>query len=232
MAKVIEWIIYLLKDPRTRQVRYVGWTSKTPARRLNTHIQAAICKPTTHKAKWVLSLLSIGIRPEIEVIECGLGDGWAQAEMKWIAFYREKGAKLTNATDGGEGVLGYSPTPETRRLISEAGKGRKRSAESVNRSVEGARIANTGRPLSTEHKKSIGDFFRGKKRLPEHMAKTAEKLRGRPFSPEHKANLSIARKKRVTTPETKAKMSAARTPEQWAQSAAHARAAKKLEGRS
>ncbi len=101
----MRWTVYTLKDPRTGTIRYVGWTVKSLARRLNIHIQDAVSKPArSHRAKWILSLLSIGIRPVIDAIEQGQGDGWAQAEKRWIAKFRAEGARLVNGTDGGDGA--------------------------------------------------------------------------------------------------------------------------------
>jgi hypothetical protein len=114
----MNWIVYTLKNPRTREIRYVGWTSKTPEKRLGSHITCAKRAPQqNHRHKWVMSLVSIGLIPVIEVVECGAGDGWADAERRWIAYYRAAGARLVNGTDGGDGAPGRG-TPEERRAIA------------------------------------------------------------------------------------------------------------------
>jgi hypothetical protein len=64
-----------------------------------------------------LSLVSIGLHPLLEIIESGSGDGWANAERRWIAFYRASGARLVNGTDGVEGAPGRG-TPEQRSSCS------------------------------------------------------------------------------------------------------------------
>lgn len=106
------WIIYSLANPRTREIRYIGFTSDAPHIRLRHHICEALrTQPKTYKNAWILSLLTIGLRPLMETIESGSGAGWQEAERKWIAFYRSSGARLANATDGGDGVVGWG-TPE------------------------------------------------------------------------------------------------------------------------
>ena len=207
----MNWIIYTLRNPRTNEVRYVGWTSRTAARRMNTHIQTAVNKPaTTHKAKWILSLLAIGLRPAMEVIESGTGSGWGEAEQRWIAAFRAKGARLTNATDGGEGTVGYCPTPETRELQSRNSRRQPMSPDHRAKIQAAALKANVGRALSKEHREAIASGNRGTRHSPEAIEKTASVLRGRVVSAETRCKLS-ARKLKPTTDETRAKMSATRT---------------------
>ncbi len=116
-----EWFIYVLKDPRDNSVRYVGWT-KNPKLRLTKHIW---CKDKNHKQHWINSLIAAGVRPTLEVIESGAGVGYGEAERRWIAFYRQHGARLTNGTDGGEGSLGLRHTEEAKRKSSESHRGKK-----------------------------------------------------------------------------------------------------------
>jgi hypothetical protein len=142
----MNWIIYVLKHPRTGEVRYVGWTNKKPHVRLNGHLSEATQRGRTHKQRWIRSLVCIGLHPVIEPIESGSGDGWFEAERRWIVFYRANDARLVNATDGGEGVVGWGTfeqrravsrvaqkhanmTPELRRVRQIAALARKTSAE-------------------------------------------------------------------------------------------------------
>lgn len=43
-------------------------------------------------------------------------------EIFLISCFRDIGCQLVNMTDGGEGMAGYSPTPETRKKLSVASK--------------------------------------------------------------------------------------------------------------
>ena len=103
-----------MKNPRTNEVRYVGWTSKTLQARLNQHIRDAIKKQDQRRCRWIMSLLASGIQPVIEAVEYGTGESsWAEAERRWIAGFKTAGARLVNSTDGGEGLLNWG-TPEER----------------------------------------------------------------------------------------------------------------------
>ena len=58
--------IYGLQDPITGELRYIGRTARTVAKRLYEHIKDSK-KLITHKDKWIQSLLRSGRRPELEV---------------------------------------------------------------------------------------------------------------------------------------------------------------------
>lgn len=89
--------------------------------RLRSHVNSAVKNPLgNYVQRWIFSLVSIGLNPAMDVIESGSGDAWSEVERRWIAFYRAKGARLANCTEGGEGAPGWG-TPELRR---EAGRKR------------------------------------------------------------------------------------------------------------
>jgi hypothetical protein len=114
----MNWIIYVLKHPRTKEIRYVGWTMRRAARRLTEHINKSLHQPRTHKDRWICSLFCLGLRPLLEVIEVGTGDGWAEAERRWIASHRAKGHRLVNDTVGGDGIPVWG-TPEERSAVAK-----------------------------------------------------------------------------------------------------------------
>jgi hypothetical protein len=222
----MRWTVYTIKDPRTGAIRYVGWTSKSLARRLNTHIQEAISKRArSYRAKWLLSLLSIGIRPVIEAIEHGNGDGWAEAERRWIAKFRADGARLVNATDGGEGTPGMRVSEKAKRMTAERTRGKARPPEVIAKWHAAARAANLGRKFTPEHRAKISAGNTGKPKVTTALRRYAEGLRTGTItvSPETRAKQSRARKARVTTDETRARMSAAHKA-RWATTSAQDRA--------
>ena len=106
--------IYALVDPRTGEVRYVGKTSQSLARRLRGHLASAKTR-RTHRDCWIFGLVADGARPEIWAIEQGVED-WAARERHWIRVFREFGTGLTNRTDGGEGTPGVSPSARNREI--------------------------------------------------------------------------------------------------------------------
>lgn len=103
--------IYVLLDPITKEVRYVGKTTN-PARRMCAH--RCPCRATYHTLCWLKSLRKYGLDPVMDIVEVIPPDGnWADREKFWIAAYRKAGANLTNLTIGGEGVPGNKQSPET-----------------------------------------------------------------------------------------------------------------------
>lgn len=118
-------LIYGLIDPRTRQLRYVGKTSCSMAKRLRAHLCRTNLTPKRHSSRWLSGLVSSGLSPDvvdIETIEPG-GD-WQEAERYWIAYFRFVGADLTNIVIGGEGVGGYRMPPERREKMRQVMTGR------------------------------------------------------------------------------------------------------------
>jgi hypothetical protein len=63
----------------------------------------------------------------LSILETGTGLGWQEADRKWIKTFRESGADLVNATDGGDGLC--NPSVETRAKIGAARLGKPRSPE-------------------------------------------------------------------------------------------------------
>jgi hypothetical protein len=112
-------------------------------------------------------------------------DQYADAEIRWIAYYKATGANLTNSTEGGDGIA--SPSPETRAKMSASAKKKP--------------------PISAETRARLSAAHRGKKlrpRRPEHAAAISRALTGRKMPEEQKA----ARRGRRCSEETKAKMAA------------------------
>src|ERR1035438_8104513 len=149
----MDWIIYTLKCPRTQAVRYVGFTTRKPDIRFKAHISRAQAQTgkRTHKDNWVLSLLSVGLLPLMDIVERGAGPDWPEAEHRWFVHYRASGARLVNATEGGEGVPGRKATDQDRARISAQMKARMAAMTPEERRAFAAR----GRALITpEHRKA------------------------------------------------------------------------------
>jgi hypothetical protein len=111
---LLKWSIYVLKHPRTGEVRYVGFTSCAAKLRLRWHVKSAFGgRQKTPNICWIRSLRSKGLKPVMEIIESGSGEGWQEAERRWIAHYKATGVRLLNMTEGGDGAPGWG-TPELR----------------------------------------------------------------------------------------------------------------------
>jgi hypothetical protein len=96
--------IYILKDPISNEIRYVG-KSNNPENRLKRHLNSnSLLESWTSKNKWLLNLKKKGLSPIMEVIDYTELGNINELEIKWIKHYRDLGLKLTNSTDGGDGV--------------------------------------------------------------------------------------------------------------------------------
>lgn len=100
----IVYKIYILKDPITLEIRYVGVTCKSLNHRLSNHIYYAKRRNCTHVHNWILSLLLKDLKPLIESVEICNIDNWEEREIYWISYY-SKLANLTNISKGGKGLI-------------------------------------------------------------------------------------------------------------------------------
>lgn len=175
--------IYVLTEP-DGEIRYIGKTVNSLARRLSFHLYEARQKEKNHRCNWIRSILSTGHLPSISLIGEVSGNGSAE-EIAWIAYGRAEKWRLTNLTDGGEGTLGYIPSEETRKKTCHKGDqhwnyGKHHSVETrlkiseskKNPSVELRRKCgeankgnqyNKGRHVSVESRRKMSDAHSGGK---------------------------------------------------------------------
>ena len=155
MSATSQVTIYALLDPRTRACRYVG-KSKHATVRGYQHLCASQLAPATHRNHWIKSLLFIGLKPEVVVLEETSSAEWQEDEMFWIAYLKGLGADLTNATAGGDGL--HDPSPETREKIGASCRGK-------------------SKVFSAEHKRKIGEANRQRAKDPTWRANACETLK-------------------------------------------------------
>jgi hypothetical protein len=165
--------VYTLSHPTTGEVRYVGKTVGSLAKRLSNHVKDSK-KRRSHREKWIMSLADQGLKPvitfvdSIEHSENEPEGNWL--EMAYIAQYRAEGKRLVNATDGGEGVPGLKHSAETRAKISAA--------------------------LTPEIRAKMSAIRMGIVFSPEHIAKLTHARHQRVTSPETRTKMSVAQKAR------------------------------------
>ena len=124
-------LIYGLVDPaRPGEIRYVGKTVDLPAR-IRHHEWMARRGAIYPVHRWIREVLRARRSPEAVVLEVIEGEGWAEAERRWIA----KLDNLTNISRGGEGV-DAPRTPEWLQRIADAHRGKKISKETRKRLSE------------------------------------------------------------------------------------------------
>jgi len=161
--------IYALIHPNTNEVRYIGKTEIGVVNRMRGHMKD---RTASYRGKWIRHLKSLGLKPVCVVIEDDLSSKIVNdAEIFWIAYFKFLGARLINATAGGEGCTGYNPTQATRIKLSLAGR---------------------GRVVSNSTKRQIGLANQGNKhaqgviRTEQYRAKLSKALKGKPLSEEVK----------------------------------------------
>lgn len=110
--------IYSLIDPRDGSHRYVGKTVRPLRARLVSHKQAAM-RGNLPVNRWARKVAHIKFGPEINWLETvEVGDDWAAREKFWIAEFRNRGERLLNLTDGGEGLPGLLFTESHKQKIA------------------------------------------------------------------------------------------------------------------
>jgi len=112
-------LIYVLKDPLTYEVRYVGKTTLPLSYRLTDHVSTGK-KPTNYRTFWIKSILKQGLRPLIEELDSCVWEESQQLEIDYIREYRLLGYNLVNLSDGGEGSLGVKRSQESKNKQLEA----------------------------------------------------------------------------------------------------------------
>lgn len=173
---VSKFLIYGLVDPRTSEVRYIG-KSATGMKRPNLHRKpSCLAKDHTHKAYWIRVLQRAGLTYAIEVLDYVTNRNELNAaECYWIGEAKAHGWRLTNLTDGGDGLSGAVFSKEHRSRISAANKGRKLTDEQRKKissaakarpysrvKVDAMRRARLGYRHSESTKAKIGAIHRGK----------------------------------------------------------------------
>jgi len=188
----------VLIDSRTEEIRYVGKTGRQLEQRLAEHLRTVLTK-RTYRDYWISSL---DASPRIELI-CEVPDQLGSAaEVFWIAYLRALGCRLTNGTDGGDGLV--NPSPEVRARI----------AASVQKHV----TPDLRNHLSIKSKEAWGrPEYRERQRASHHAyfattearERTAEATRRGMSDPRVRARLSVVASERRHSFATRARMALA-----------------------
>lgn len=219
--------IYVLWDPRTNEIRYVG-KATDPEYRFSKHLVIARSKSKpkqSHLKNWLQKLNRMGIQPTLDVVEMVPESRWIEKECWWIAFLKENGVRLVNGTLGGDGV---NMTPEIRKKVSDSKRGKpghKHTPETIQK-ISAKQKGVKRKPLTDEHKAKISKAGKGKKRSLEtrerirmgklllgpmqteaSKKKIGDASRGRKMSPESSAKKSVALLGHKHTEESKILMS-------------------------
>lgn len=192
--------VYALLDPRTSEVRYIGYTKNRITDRLRGHV--GNCKVSTYKSNWIKQLKALGLRPKSRALCILSSEKEAlRIEVAVIALYRSRGVRLTNSTDGGEGSVNL--LPEIRERIV---KGVKASMTPERRAKISAQVTKqmTGSKRTEETKKKMRAAWERRK------AKGCNPLKGRKRPKEICEKISQSHLGKIQTDECKEKISATR----------------------
>jgi len=112
--------IYVLKDPRTNEVRYIG-KANNPVERYRNHNNKGRDK-NTHKRNWINELWKNKLKPILEIIDTVPIDKWKEYEKFYIKKYINDGCDLVNYTDGGDGATfanatSFKPGNGARKVV-------------------------------------------------------------------------------------------------------------------
>lgn len=155
-----KFYIYCLIDPLNGQIRYIGYT-KNIQKRFYGHISKCKSKRNnSRKDNWIRHLLNEKVKPIIEIIDefddPDSIDTIKFWEMHYISLFKSWGFDLTNATDGGDGII----CAESRKKISEKLKGNKNAEGTIGWS-KGKKFLNNeigtkrGTKFTVEHKNNL-----------------------------------------------------------------------------
>ena len=143
-SKARQVFIYALVDPRDANVRYIG-RSFVPEDRYKRHL---IDKSETHKTRWIRQLKSVGLQPELKILDVVSEQQWSDAERQWMSKYKD----LTNSCAGGYGIL--CPSTETRMKMRNKKLGQKQTKEHRAR-VSAAHKGKKKPPRTADHKAKL-----------------------------------------------------------------------------
>ena len=142
----------------------------------------------------------------VGVMECSSEEISFELEKGLIKCFRRSGVKLTNVTDGGEGVSGMKHSESVKesqrqRMLVEAKTNPERFAK--------LRTRNTGRVQSEAERVMRKTLTLGRKDSAETKARKSAARIGMVFSAEHRAAIGAAFKGKSQSDEHRAKNSAA-----------------------
>lgn len=206
-------IVYaLFAKSNPDEMRYIGRSGdKTPKGRLKSHFKETDQGDQTYKCNWIRKVLRSNDEVIAIILESNLTfEQSVEREIFLIAHYRSLGHRLTNATDGGEGMLGYKQPSEVKAKISATLTGRiftekhvanmslarigKRTGKVCTEEIrEKLRLANTGHVVSEEARRKNRESNLGKKRSEETRRRIGEANKLKP-----RRTLSDEARKRIS----------------------------------
>lgn len=197
------YYIYALSDPRhprvIENIRYVGKTQQRLSFRLANHLRE---RHNGYRTNWIQSLSNIGLKPEIWPLCACNSENWQDLERAWIARLRPL-ARLTNLTDGGDGICGYKHTEEYKKQLSIYRKGKSFCTEETRKKLSLAGLGRVNPPITEETRTKMRLAKLGRKLTDAHKKKLSEANKGRVHTWGHKISATFKARgyRPIMTPE-------------------------------
>lgn len=182
--------IYMLLDPVSLAIRYVGQTVNFQARKWS--YSAKPPRRMRPVVGWLRKLRRDGLKPVfVPVLACADVSERDRAEIAFISHLRSLGCALLNLEDGGQGV-----TDADRQARAERMRARWQTPEfrtkmlGVNRALGDARKGKKASELTRAKMRGRTPWNKG--RAPDDLTKNkiAETLRGRRLGEQHRQSIS------------------------------------------
>jgi hypothetical protein len=193
--------IYILCDPDTKMIRYVGQTND-PKERYHAHIIRPFNKKSEsynlYNYRWLRKIINSGKQPEMDILESGIEtrDEANRLERFYIHYFQFLGFKLTNSStaDANEFSL------ETKKKMSLAKKGK---------TIEEIRGEEGGQIMREEKRQLFIENNPNKSNVPKVKEKISNTLKeflkdknnhwatGKTFSDEHLAKMKMSHSMKI-----------------------------------
>lgn len=168
-----DMFIYLIKY-NYNDWYYIGKTSGSLEKRYISHKHDCKKNRTTHHRVWNKALKE-GKVPEIILLEKTNKDNINEKEKHYISYFKKAGIKLTNLTDGGDGLQGHIFSEEHKEKISQNRKGKYITTQEH---INAIKMANS-HPRSEEFKLNLKQKRTGTKWSEETKKKISESNKGK-----------------------------------------------------
>jgi len=167
------------------EIRYVGKTETTLARRLRRHLrEASVATPgKRHVFDWIRSVAYDVNIVTLEKNPFDLGE----AERAWIATLRRYGCALTNVAEGGNGAVVYGRTPWN--------KGKKGVSAETSAMMAASARARIRTPHTEESREKISEALKGHPKLIESGRRCGLMMAGRQFTKESRRKAADSNRK-------------------------------------
>jgi len=229
--------IYILIDPRTNEIRYLGKTNN-PKRRKSEHLSEYnksrnTPQKMTHKDKWIKQLKKVGLKPIMEIFDTVPQEEEDFWECHYISLLKSWGIELTNLTDGGdnppirfgndnvfiknkdvrEKILAMNKSRKGKTLVELYGEEKaKELIEQRSKRMSGKNNPNAGKKVTQETRDKISKGNKGKclgiKRSDEFIRNLSKRMSERVVSESTKQkHREIALNRPPASKETRDKLS-------------------------